>query len=385
MEKKEALVTKWEMFFKHELSQVIYVSNSYMTEFCWWYNIKDKNKIKTKLDDGDEIGEKPDQFIKFLLSDFTYLDKLWCLWKEFKYAEVIYVKNEDINKKEVTIDPSKVRYVLGDGKLGKGLDEFSKIHANSFGPFNLENFINADFKILWILREPFMTPYDLLQFAKGEYDKLGGFPQASNYYKDGWNIIRRSNENGGNNTIATLLRISKKILEDHTSIISDLKSKSIEMSEEQMENQIMKTVMDHVCIIELNHFPGFCFSSWKSKKPLIKEWCTDTRKDEIEQLLNDFGIKIVIGDLNTLPYLSNNTHLFGNLRSHSLEEYCKKNSDKQMLLSRDVDDSIQSINGVALDSKKTKWFCWRHPSGSSDREKMALSSAIGDAIRQWGY
>ncbi len=368
------LVDKWTKHNDNVRKKFIYLQNSYIIEFCWWYTITRKDKIKFSLDLGDEIGKGKEQFSQFNLQDFTYLDKLWSLYDSVKDKATIYVKNEDINKRKATIDLSKtITHLLPSQKEGKGLNDFTKIHAYSFGAFNLENFVNSKFKILWILKEPLITPYDFNQFECG-YKILGGFNQADDYYRNGWNTIRRTRANDGNKTIANILRTSRQIIESRTQILSS--------SSSVPEEDIMKIVMDNVAILEINHFPGLNFCNFKTDGGLLKNWCSQDIKDEIEDFISDFEIKIVIGNEDNLYLLTNNDHTFGNLKSITLEEF-KKKYPKTLptILSREIINSIKQINGVILDSENTMWFCWYHPSASKNPDP--LIAAISDALMEW--
>lgn len=378
MYQKKQLMDKWENKLKRIREEFIYIRNDYMAEFCWWYNIKSINEIKTELGDGEKVGNKPEDFRKIFLDSNSYLDELWPIWPMVKDFKTIFVRNQNLNYKKITlnVEDSRLKTTLQEGeKVGQGSRDFTKLYACSFGPFHIKDFSNSNFKILWILREPILTIDDLLRFSSGKADILGGIDQARMYDEAGWKKLGKKPTDEGQRMIAALLRTSKKILEDNTSLLSDLTGKQ--------EEEIMNVVINHIWVFEVNHFPGLAFSSCENDLPLLKDWCIRNSGD-LNELIDDFDIKIIAGEPATMEYLGNNENIFGTLKKMSLEKYHKKTNCAPTILDKEIVDFLPFNKGVALDSRKSKWFCWRLPCFSSDKEKENLSQAIKTSIEKWG-
>lgn len=377
MEKIQLSVTEWERWAERTRKEFIYVRNDYLTEFCWWHNLTSVSEIKTKLEDGEKTGCRPDDFRKITLSQHSFLDELWSLWPEIEGNKAIFIRNKCINYKKVTLNPHDDRLCqkLEEGEHeGKGLYDFTKLYACSFGPFSIEDFAKSEFKILWILREPTLTIDDLTGFSSGRESCLGGIDLAKSYYDTQWGKMGKKPINEEHRTISALINTSKMILEENSHLLTHSADKS--------EDNILKEVMNHVAVMYINKFPGLALSSCENDFTLLKAWSL-RNKDEIDSLIKDFEIRIVVGEADTLPFFCNDENLFTGLKKMSLEKYKNKSSLSPTLLSNDIIDSLSLLKGIALDSRNTKWFCWRLPCFSSDKEKSSLSQAIKESLRMW--
>lgn len=183
-------------------------------------------------------------------------------------SECIFAKNSYIEKFKdnasfVTIEPyaDEVKPELeeGDGE-GLGKSRYCRIYANSFGPFNAEKFFNKKKAIIWLLKEPYVKNKELQDLNNGKRQFLGMHGQGQEYYNDGWNVIKQIPKNDGNPTIANVIRISKVILEKQGVPFNGTKE------------EIMTQVMEHICIIEVNPFPGLALSGTDSDNDLLKDW-----------------------------------------------------------------------------------------------------------------
>lgn len=182
--------------------------------------------------------------------------------------EYIFVKNSYVRSFENTSlatinsysDDVKLELEEGD-KEGKGDDEYCRIYANSFGPFNPDEYFKEGlFRILWILKEPYVKYREYKDLMSSLRNFLGGHDQGKEYNEEGWSVIKLPAKDGGNPTIANLIRISRVILENL--------GESLNGNEEE----IMNEVMNHICILEVNHFPGLALNGTYSDNGLLKDW-----------------------------------------------------------------------------------------------------------------
>ena len=197
---------------------------------------------------------KPEQSVKIMSR----------LREECIFAKNSYIKKFEGNDHLVTIDPyaDEVKPELEEGdEEGSGDDQYCRIYANSFGTFNAEEFFKKDKTIVWLLKEPYVKHGDLQNLRDRNIMFLGGRNQSQEYYNEGWNVIKQLSANDGNPTIANLIRISKVILEKQG------------VSLNGTEEEIMTQVMDYICIIEINPFPGLAFNdNWRSNDSRLKKW-----------------------------------------------------------------------------------------------------------------
>lgn len=243
------------------------------------------------------------------------------LREEYIFAKNSYIKNFN-NAPVATIKPYSdcVKPELEAGDIeGTEDNEYSRIHANSFGPFNPdEYFKNGNFKILWVLKEPFVEygEYEDLMSCLRKF--LGGHDQGKQYWDEGWSVIKLPAEKGGNPTIANLIRISKMILKELGEPFNG-----------NNEEVVMEQVMKHICIIEVNHFPGLAFKTKKSDNPIIGEWA-EFNKSLIETLIAFYNPDVIIGGYTLGHFFPKGYKLFGKDNDHSFDHIKKgmKNGEK---------------------------------------------------------
>lgn len=230
--------------------------------------------------------------------------------------EHIFVRNSYIAKFEnkrtgdpVTIDPfaDEVKPALEEGdEEGRRDDQYCRVYAYSFGPWNPEKYFNDNsFTIVWLLKEPFVQERELQNYRNGVRSDLGGHNQAEEYYEDiTWEELISKYD--GNPTIAKVIKLTNIIL----------KQLGIDYGEFTKGNDnendlIMRQVMNHICILEVNHFPGLGFKSTKSDKNLIGKWAEENN-ELIEKLIEFYSPKLLIGG-NTLR------HFYDSKKSDSIE------------------------------------------------------------------
>lgn len=194
--------------------------------------------------------------------------------------ECVFIHNSYFSdfraSEEVTIDPDSpsVKFHLGENDR---VEDYVKIYAYSFGPFNPEIYFKEDtLRIVWLLKEPYMGLGDLDKYASGECRYLGGHDQAAeyvHYYSQYANLGR------GNETIPRVVEYTKRLL--------------ISLGE-LTEECCTQDVMNHICILEANHFPGLAFNGTKSKDNLIAKW-VKINANIISELINFYDPHIIIG------------------------------------------------------------------------------------------
>lgn len=169
------------------------------------------------------------------------------------------------HNKPVTIVPDDPRV-----KLNLAEDDYATewyaIWGNSFGPFNLgEYFKEGNFRILWLLKEPFIEKES---WIKGD---RGGNDQA--YDNRCWDLMEE------NKTLENLIHRTQEILD----IVNP-----------QEEKYIEQDAMNHICILEVNHFPGLAFNNINSDDGSIGKWA-DSNAPLIRELIGFYRPDIVIG------------------------------------------------------------------------------------------
>lgn len=284
------------------------------------------------------------------------------LRKECVFVNEKYLKSAN-TKKYATLDPD-------DDGLKFSLDqednvyEWYPIFGNSFGPFYpKEYFKEGNLRILWILKEPYIEKES---WVKGD---RGGHNQAKEYNKMSWNEIKSGEEN--NSTIANIIEFAKIILEKYGIYYKD-------------DEEGMKQVMNHICILEANHFPGLAFNSIDSKEEYMLEW-TDFNKALSKRLIEFYAGIIVCGHFNILSLMCEGTkqareNLFNFLKTKSFEKLNTPGGypDTTMLGSKIAASDNLSIEyttqkkdkrkrdvSMIIDGEGRHWFGCDHPSYGS--------------------
>lgn len=173
--------------------------------------------------------------------------------------------------KLATLDPDVIKDSTYDG-------ESETIRGNSFGPFNPEKYCKQDLKILWLLKEPLIK--SRTSWLKGD---RGGHNQA--LYNQTWEKMEE------NPTVENLIKITREILQ----IVNERKYTEQE-------------AMDHICIIEVSHFPGLAFQSSNSDDKNIGKWAK-LNKDLIQELIAFYDPNVIIGAQSFMGYFTSNLNL----------------------------------------------------------------------------
>lgn len=158
---------------------------------------------------------------------------------------------------EATIDPSKI---VDESYPG----ETVIIRGNSFGPFNSKKYFESPIKILWILKEPLITKGTW--FSK--YDR-GGHNQAEE--NNFWENME------DNPTLKHLIHITQTLLHK---------------LDDSYKTYTEQQAMEHICVLEVNHFPGLNFNNWDSNDSFLTDWAS-MNKSLIYKLINFYRPTIV--------------------------------------------------------------------------------------------
>lgn len=134
-----------------------------------------------------------------------------------------------------------------------------KIDANEAGPINPEKFKNSALKILYLLKEPYISTDS---FKKGD---RGGHNQSEERNRDpisdGNRTYRRIIDN------AAMIATSYDILPEYSSLTEDEKIEFFRTS---------------VCILNVNNFP--CICSTQTKDNLIRRWAIENKEHTCWQI-----------------------------------------------------------------------------------------------------
>ena len=208
------------------------------------------NRIKKII---DNAGQSPTE--KAIASDLI-MDELR---KEYIYVRYAYFKRF-FSSTKVTIDPYSDDVILelgtGDHEVSKGEekpndDDYVKIPAYSFGPFDAKAYFESNERFLWLIKEPFCENHKEL-IDQLYADDLNYYNQAKYYNK--WENL----EYPTHTNIVT-----------RTKIILETCSNGFGMYQD--EDTMMNAVMKNICILEVNHFPGLAFNTTNSKKTNSKD------------------------------------------------------------------------------------------------------------------
>lgn len=199
----------------------------------------------------------------------------------------IYVRNDYINEfsdneeKKATINPLDERVkmeLLGNETVGKEDNEYTKIHANSFGPFNPLQYFKFAKRIVVVDWEPYVLDGDLEKLRKGEISYLGGRKQEEDF--------------------PTYKRLEAPT---HTIAVDFCQKLLSKFSTELPNDEVMGLSM---CILEHNFFPALAFSqNISSDKDIVQKIWTPWTKEILSLLLQFYNGRINIGSRNNLNYL----------------------------------------------------------------------------------
>ncbi len=207
--------------------------------------------MKKKKEEAKKLAEK----IRELIAEYHDAERADTsneLMSLIRHLNTIYILKSEAeeykNSSKVTIDPYKVK--LEDELRDDEREDYYRIRANSFGPFAPRAYFKLpkEQRIVWLLREPLLK--------KGSWDEgdRGGHNQAEEYHN--WEGIK---EEPG--TKQNLIKYTKVLLKKLGFLEND-----------NDDDETMNQVMKHICILEINHFPGLAFNGTNSDLNLIKNW-----------------------------------------------------------------------------------------------------------------
>lgn len=156
------------------------------------------------------------------------------LREEYIFVKNSYIKEFEKKNVKATIDPyaEEVKPLLeGVDEEGTGDNQYTKIYAYSFGPFRPRYFFEGNLKkFLWIVWEPYLC--DMIQMR----GRSEGIAQDMHYSH--WGEAKK------NCTLRNIIERTRVMLERNAIVYTG------------SEDEIMNKVMNHICIIEVNQFPG---------------------------------------------------------------------------------------------------------------------------------
>lgn len=308
-----------------------------------------------------------------LISNIVNSDSISLVDKSQKLMQLIrscrlllpkdYVINQFVNQlpRKITIDKKKAIETNLTSEAFSS--EVFVIPAYSFGPFNPESYFKKGMKILWLLKEPYCENIS-------EID--GSAPREEDFYNQQKNYQNWEDFSYLNNAIVKLVKHTKTLL-------SKLLQKDICEDE----------VMEHVCVLEMNHFPGLSIykdpdlkeqsqKKYKQSDDLkISEWLTDN-SEILTHLINFYEPNIVIGHSGCMTKLGkilddkgvedNSYDLFNWLKCHTIGHLTNLKYNVQVLnrviLKTDNMQLDKSGVSFSIDDRNCLWVGWYHPSAS---------------------
>ena len=243
--------------------------------------------------------------VNLLLKDIREI-----IGRNIPYPEKSDLIGERLRRERIYLDKETIRqyrdnndYVTIDPKLCRSLNnnDCEILNANSFGPFNPKDYFMKDFRILWILKEDYIKSQS---WDDIETPDRGGHNKAEEYgdYEDAQYII----------TYKTVIKTVKEILQRKFQRPVD-------------ENEAMK----HICIIELNHFPGLNFKTYKSKDSFLEQWAVINHELN-SALINFYNPSLVVVNSGIMGSFLEICDRYGNLVPpypyHDIFNYLRQNN-----------------------------------------------------------
>lgn len=295
---------------------------------------------------------------------------------ELLRKDYIFLKKTDVegfgDKKTVTIDPKEI---LSNPLTNE--DDYYRIYGFSFGPFNPEFFFSTgnNYRFIWLLKEPLCESLDDIKYMTSRNE---GHNQAKEYAL--WKDIKTKND-----TKNRVVHLTKSIL------------KGIEPENRLWDDESDETfqeVMKHICILEVNHFPGLKFGSiWESNDNFIKKYAEDN-KEEIEKMVKFYlsgnlaSTKVIIGAF-TLKYFFNKG--YGD-ENHYLDHIINgiDKSDVSVFNNLLIDYEVTKLpekttNEIYIDDKSNVFIDAYHPTPNKRNKSYIFSDEMarfdGERIR----
>lgn len=222
-------------------------------------------------------------------------------------GETIFLRKSYVNAKKdadhCTIDPNKcIDLELSELEDGISEDKISilkrgifAIKGNSFGPFNPEEYFKSDIKILWLLKESYITKSSWISGDRG------GHNQA--FENRLWGKMEE------NDTLENLIEITQQT-----------------MSKISGKEYSQQDAMNKTCILEVNHFPGLYFKSWESDDAKLIEWAEINHG--LISILIDFYDPTIIYFASTLELFDTNIEKFEDVHERFYNNDLKIFDDK---------------------------------------------------------
>lgn len=292
--------------------------------------------------------------------------------------EYISLRNSYINSfktsSNVTVNPESpdVKYILEEGdREGEGLDEFTRIYAYSFGPYRPAYYFDKNMlRIVWLLKEPYLC--DMVQMR----GRVEGYAQDQQY-----NIPAEINKNNTHHNIIIvtqnlLLYLAKVPCEELLKIKDETLRRQIEhLKYENLDDE--NVIMNHICILEMNHFPGLNLNGqWKSNGTFIENWA-DINSSSLSTLFDFYQPSLTFCWLENAGFCSY-SGLFNVVAERGDRIHLKKESTlflreweggiSATIMERNIErswynrENLPSKGASAiLDEKGCLWIAYYHP------------------------
>lgn len=193
--------------------------------------------------------------------------------------------------------------------LGKPEANAIEIKANVLGPICPEKYFSSDFRVLWLLKESYITKES---FEEKEKPDRGGHYQAEDRCKEPLG-------DNGDNTY-------RRIIETTYLIVKNKNYKDIKNISECFD-----VFRHNTCILNVNDFPGLCGQG--STDSIIYEWA-QINKEQLTKCIKLYKPNVIIGG-NTLRHFfpegsTGGNHNPRNIRS-CVQEYGLRLFDYEIL------------------------------------------------------
>lgn len=219
----------------------------------------------------NKLGNGPlIQIAKIIESEISSIEKsikiMALLRKECIFIHHNRLHSADFSEATIKPDDVNVKLNLENEDLAT---EWYPIFANSFGPFYpSEYFKKENFRIVWLLKESYIMKDSWVKGDRGKHN------QAKEY-----TVYFEENGYFDNDTHDNILKLSRTILT------------TLEVIDKEASD---KEVLNHICILEINHFPGLAFKTTESKSKSIGEWA-ELNTELIKALIAFYEPNIIIG------------------------------------------------------------------------------------------
>lgn len=240
----------------------------------------------------DELVRQIKNIEEKSLPDWEKSDEIMeLLRRQYLFVHTDYLKKKVTEEKFATLNFEEEGIKTTLNVEDKDLFDYHVVFGNSFGPFNPQAYFNCDIKILWLLKESYIDGIGSW-IGDNEDNKpdRGGHDQAREY--NNWEVVK---------AIIPKINTKRRIIEITKKILSKIDKYG---GWDDNSDLTYQKVMNHICVLEVQHFPGLAFSGTstddKRKNGSFIRW-TELNKLLVEELIQFYFPRIIIGG-HTLKY-----------------------------------------------------------------------------------